>query len=248
MTREALTPPIWSLPITTERDRGLNRSEIVRAAIAIADAGGAEAVTMRAIATRLGSSAPMSLYRYVYNKDGLVDLMLDTAAAEIWTPTESGVDWRDDLTCVASSMWEMVKRHSWYAQLVHTRPPAGPNACRVHEFVLATFTKLGVSLQIASNFYLLINRHTIGIALQFSESNHVKDQAAPSTEEEMRESARTWWGDMGTDGPYPHLQQLMREFLDGQDAHDAWAGPDMQFELGLQCLLDGIADRIDGIE
>ena len=74
------TPPIWLLPEPPERRWGLGRAEIVRAAVALADAGGADALTMRAVATALGSSTPMSLYRYVHSKDGLVDLMLTPRA------------------------------------------------------------------------------------------------------------------------------------------------------------------------
>ncbi|GAB3556623.1 TetR/AcrR family transcriptional regulator [Spelaeicoccus albus] len=243
MTRELSPPPIWSLPAPPKRRRDLSRDEIVRAAIAIANAGGAEAVTMRAVAARLGSSAPMSLYRYVRNKDGLVDLMLDAAMAEVRTPSESVVDWREGLARLARSMWEMTKQHRWYARLVHTRPPAGPNACRIHEYVLTVFADLGVGLQTASDFYLLINRHVIGLALQYADTAYVQSDA-DLTVDEIRQTARSWWGQMDTESPYPHLQQLMRRFLDEHNPTDGWAGPDTQLEIGLGCLLDGIANRI----
>ena len=51
------------------------------AAIALADEAGPTALTMKAVAARLGPYSPMALYRYVYSKDGLVDLMLDAATA-----------------------------------------------------------------------------------------------------------------------------------------------------------------------
>lgn len=82
---------------------------------------------MNAVARRLGPYTPMALYRYVGSKDGLTDLMLDAAVAEVALP-ERGGDWRTDLHELAMCTWAMVRRHRWYAQLVHTRPPAGPQS------------------------------------------------------------------------------------------------------------------------
>lgn len=57
-------------------------AEIAAAAIGIADAEGMDAVTMRRVAQALGVS-PMALYTYVPGKAELVDLMLDTAYADM---------------------------------------------------------------------------------------------------------------------------------------------------------------------
>ena len=45
---------------------------------------------MKAVAARLGPYSAMALYRYVHSKDGLVDLMLDAATAEIPLPAQPG--------------------------------------------------------------------------------------------------------------------------------------------------------------
>jgi AcrR family transcriptional regulator len=65
----------------------LSRDEIVRAAIAIADAEGADAVSMRRIARELRAGT-MSLYWHVDNKDDLLDLMLDALVGE--APRQTG--------------------------------------------------------------------------------------------------------------------------------------------------------------
>ena len=77
------------------RDRGLSRAEIVKAAIAVADSEGPEAISMRRIAREVGAGA-MSLYWYVASKEELLDLMLDAIEAEIEVPEPTG-DWRADL-------------------------------------------------------------------------------------------------------------------------------------------------------
>ena len=64
----------------------LTRDQVLRAAIASADAGGLEALTMRTLAEMLGV-APMALYRHVANKDDLIDGMVDVVFSEIGVPS-----------------------------------------------------------------------------------------------------------------------------------------------------------------
>jgi len=76
---------LWELETEAGRPRrrtgtALDREQIVREAIRIADADGLEAVTMRRVAQQLGTGA-MSLYRHVPDKDALVSLMVDTVIA-----------------------------------------------------------------------------------------------------------------------------------------------------------------------
>ena len=120
----AAAPLIWVQPPPPPRQRSLGREEIVAAAIALADEAGPDALTMKAVAARLGPYTAMALYRYVYSKDGLVDLMLDAATAEIPLPAQPGPDWRADLLELAAQTRQMIKRHPWYAGAV-PHPPAG---------------------------------------------------------------------------------------------------------------------------
>src|SRR5690606_12164169 len=113
--RDHPAPSIWSLPPAPPRQRALDREAIVRAAMEVADGGGVRALTMSAVARRLGPYTPMALYRYVHSKDGLTDLMLDAAAAEVPVPKAPSGDWRADLRRLAMDTWAMVSRHRWYA-------------------------------------------------------------------------------------------------------------------------------------
>src|SRR5215813_1299900 len=133
-------PSIWTQPPPPARQRSLGREEIVAAAIALADEAGPDALTMKAVASRLGPYSAMALYRYVYNKDGLVDLMLDAATAEIPLPARPGPDWRADLRELAAQTRQMIKRHPWYAMLIHTRPPVGPHMMGRLELMLQVLT------------------------------------------------------------------------------------------------------------
>ena len=125
---------------------------------------------MKAVAARLGPYTAMALYRYVYNKDGLVDLMLDAATAEIpRLAGKPGPDWRADLLELAGQTRLMIKRHPWYAMLIHTRPPVGPHMMQRLEFMLQVLTAQGASTAAAMTYAALIDRHIFGSGLQEAE-------------------------------------------------------------------------------
>src|SRR6185437_1188812 len=159
-------PPIWAQPPPPPRQRLLGREEIVAAATALADEAGPDALTMKAVADRLGSYSAMALYRYVLSKDGLVDLMLDAATAEIPVPPTPGPDWRADLYSRAGQTRQMTKRHPWYAALYHTRPPAGPHMMQRLGFMLLVLTARGSTIPEAMTYSALIDRHIFGSGLQ----------------------------------------------------------------------------------
>jgi AcrR family transcriptional regulator len=102
----------------------LTIDEIVRAAVAVADAEGLAAVSMAKVAAELGNST-MALYRHIRSKDELLLLMSDAAIAD--PPDLSGMDWRTGLTTWALSILGVLKEHSWFAHLPITGPPIGPN-------------------------------------------------------------------------------------------------------------------------
>ena len=231
----ALSPLVWLEP-DAPRPRELSREQIVLAAIAVADAGGADALTMAAVARRLGPYSPMALYRYVFSKDGLIDLMLDRVIAEVELPPGPSRAWRSDIRGIASGTWEMVMRHGWYAQLVYSRPPLGPNTMRRTEAVLQILTRRGASPADAMAYAALIDRHIFGSALQ-----HVEERAMERryglTDSSQVANAITAVRDLATaSGDYPTLSTWMA------DPHVAT--PTEQFDLSLGFLLAGIAARL----
>src|SRR5918998_677812 len=69
------------------------REDVVRAAIAVADAEGLATLSMRRIAAELGIPT-MTLYQHVAGKDELVTLMIDRAFGEEPLPARPAPDWR----------------------------------------------------------------------------------------------------------------------------------------------------------
>jgi AcrR family transcriptional regulator len=229
------TPPVWTLPPPPARQRALDRPSIVAAAVALADGSGADAVTMKAVAASLGPYTPMALYRYVHSKDGLVDLMLDAVLSEVALhPADAwpvvGADWRTALRSLLGGTREMFQRHPWCPALIHTRPPVGPHAMRRTEFMLTVLTGQGASLADAMTYAALLERYVIGSGVQEAQ------EAAFERDIDLTAAVMSMSGLAQQYGDVP----LMAQWLAAPSGGDA----DVQFALGLDFLLDGIAARL----
>lgn len=218
-------PLIWHHPEPPGRKNALTRAAVVRTAIEVADAGGVAALTMRAVADALGVSTPMSLYRYVLNKDGLVDLMLDEVSAEVAVPSAPSGDWRADLRGLATSLWAMIGRHRWYAELVDSRPPFGPRTMRRAAFLLTVLDDAGLAPAIA--YASLLDNYVTGTAMSVSRELEMLGRFGIGSTADLP----AYEGEMADDSLAPWLH----------DMPDLTA--DSRFELGLDCLLDGFARR-----
>lgn len=227
---------IWSRPASPARQRTLDRPAIVAAAIALADEAGPEALTMKAVAERLGTYSPMALYRYVSNKDGLIDLMLDTATAEVPVPAAAGPDWRADLRDLATASRRMIQRHPWFAVLVHTRPPAGPHMMRRLEFMLAVLTGRGAAVADAMTYAALLDRHVFGAGLQEAEEARMSRRYGLADGARLSAALGAMRELAEADGHCP--------ILAGWLAEPAGVDADEQFALGLEFLLAGVAGRL----
>ncbi|MFE1294279.1 TetR/AcrR family transcriptional regulator [Streptomyces sp. NPDC058731] len=126
---------VWDRPEPPARPVPLDRRRIVAAAVALADEGGLEAVSLRKVAARL-NAGPMRLYGYISTKEELFDLMMDEVQAEI-LPEERPADWREALRTLAHRTRQTALRHPWLADLLGGRPALGPNGLAVTEATLA---------------------------------------------------------------------------------------------------------------
>ena len=127
--------PIWSHPEPGGRKPRFSRDQIAAAALAIADAEGFEAVSMRRIAAALGAGT-MTLYHYVRTKEDLVALMDDALMGEVLVPPgELPTGWREAIAAVARRTRAVFVRHPWALVSLLAAPP-GPNGMRHFEQTL----------------------------------------------------------------------------------------------------------------
>ncbi len=146
----AVPHPPRAAPVAARRraeepsEESAARRRLVRAGVAIADAEGAAALTMRRLAAELGTSA-MSLYRHVQNRDQLLALMVDAAYAEAQLPTPAPPGWRSCLELSARAQWRLYQEHPWLAATMNlARPLLAPNGMRHVEWALAALEGLGL--------------------------------------------------------------------------------------------------------
>ena len=226
---------IWAR-LQQQRDPqlSLSREQIVRAALQIADAEGLQGITMRRVARELGSAA-MSLYRHIYSKDDLLDLMLDEAFGEVELPGEPAGDWQAGLRQLAWETRRALKRHPWLAVLLSSRPPVGPNYLRYFEALLGTVARLGLDMKTMAAFVGSVNVFVIGyVSVELGEEESTRQTGL--TVEDKHALGVPYLQPVLDSGRFPNLARFVQ------------AGPmppdDEGFRFGLDCLLSGLAERV----
>jgi AcrR family transcriptional regulator len=234
---------IWTRPEPGTRRPKFTREQIAATALAIADAEGFAAVSMRRIASELGAGT-MTLYYYVRTKDELIALMDDAIMSEVLIPAdEFPAHWYDALAAVAERTWDVLLRHPWVLQALQNAP-AGPNALRHVEQSLAALA--GTGLDAADKLALLatVDDYVHGNALRAAEFRSAT--AVPVGDETSEAGIRFAEAQYAT-GEFPHTQALFgggrtREviprLIGGKSERD-------RFRHGLSMLLEGAAHRLN---
>jgi AcrR family transcriptional regulator len=127
----------------TRRPRGsLTPEAILDAAEAVAGQG-IHALTMRAVAARLGA-VPMALYNHFATKEELVDALLDRVLGR-FEPEPASDDWAEDLHRFARAHRRLLVRHPWAVAPLFTQPNPGLSAVRIGEIALGILRRGGLS-------------------------------------------------------------------------------------------------------
>lgn len=145
-------------------DAGLSKERVVVEAIRLADREGVNGLSMRRLASALGSGA-MSLYHYVASKEELLDAMIDIIYEEIELPPID-TDWQSAMRARAVSARQVLVRHPWAIGLLESRTSPGPANLRHHEAVFACLRRAGFSILMATHANWLLDSYVFGFALQ----------------------------------------------------------------------------------
>jgi AcrR family transcriptional regulator len=221
MSTTAPNPPRERIP--------LNRERVLDCALSLADESGIAALTIRSLATSMGTK-PMSLYHYVANKEEILDGIVDMVFDEIEPPSPAG-EWRDQMHRRAHAVRAALKRHPWAVGLLESRTSPGAATLRHHEATLATLRTAGFSVRMTAHAYAILDSYIYGAALQEAALPfHGPDAAAEVTTSIVK---------LFSDGQYPHLVEIATEHVlkPGYDFGD-------EFDFGLNLILDGLARSI----
>lgn len=172
--------PLWFNPPAGKenRRRTLTREHVVAEALTIIGADGVDALSMRALATRLGV-VPAALYRHVRNKEQLHDLVLDEVLAEVDCRVDHHPAWTERVTVLAHRLRTVLEDHPGIAGLLKTRDPLGPHSLALAEAFLAPLHAAGLPERDTGLAFSLIYDYTLGFA--FSSSTSVNEQRVQDT-------------------------------------------------------------------
>ncbi len=219
-----------------EPERELTREQVVRAAIAAADAEGLAALSMRRVAADLGLPT-MSLYRYLPGKDELVLLMADAVMGEERLPEPPPPGWRPQLELLARLQWRLYRRHPWVPHVISmTRPQLLPNGVDHTEWALRALHGLGLPPNEVLHGAVTLLGYVRATALNLEWEAQAREETGV-TDEEWMEAQDPAMAELLATGRYPTFAALVRT---GELDLDL----DSLFEHGLQQLLDGLAARI----
>ena len=222
----AETPALWFNPPDEGPGgrRALTRERVVAEALAMIAADGAQSLSMRALAARLGV-VPGALYRHVRGKEQLYALVLDAVLREVDCRADPATPWAAQAAALARRLRAVLENHPGVAALLKTRDPLSPTSLELAEAFLAPLLAAGLSGREAALAFRLIYDYTLGLA----------DPASPA-EQRLRDTATR-------EQLHAFFRSLPAERFPALAAYGvhAWDGDrDQRFSAGLETLLRGI--------
>jgi AcrR family transcriptional regulator len=205
---------------------------IVAGALELIDREGLGALSMRNLATELGTGTT-TLYRYVSGKEEVLVLVADAVLGEarLQRPVE-GMGWREVLEEQARSMRAVLGAHPNVVTLFATAVPVGPNSLRAKELTLSLLVEHGFEVALATDVYTALAHQVLASVLQES----MNDFRTGGLGASQRLTLRDFYSSLPAE-QYPRLVELA-DGLTSRSTGD-------EFEFGLACLLDGVELRLN---
>jgi AcrR family transcriptional regulator len=202
-------------------------------ALALADAEGIDAISIRQIAARLGVSA-MALYWYIERKEDVLALMIDAVYGEVPVPPRQDPrDWRSHLQEIAVQTRAMMHRHPWFASLIGHRAVLGPNALTQTDDLLGIVSQLGFDMTTSRSLLAMFNAYIVGFVLSEMGEAEAQRRTGLSQQEWQQHVAPYMQEQVIASGRYPHLARYLVESEERPSEE--------RFLFGLTRLLEGIA-------
>jgi AcrR family transcriptional regulator len=202
----------------------LSRERVLRAAVALADEGGVESLSMRRLARELGV-VPMALYKHVANKDEMLDGMVDVVVGEI-DPPDGGTDWKPAVRRRVLSARRALLRHPWASRVLESRTNPTPTVLAYMDSMMGLFRAGGFSVDLTHHAV-----HAMGSRL-FGFTQELFDDSAGEVPDADALRALA---------VFPHITELVGAITHDQGSVVGLGCDDQfEFEFALDLLLDGL--------
>jgi AcrR family transcriptional regulator len=206
----------------------LTVDSVLERALALADAEGLDAVTIRRLARDLGVT-PMALYWHVSNKDDLLDGMAARLLEQADIAVDASASWLDQLRQVLASLLAALRAHPAAAMLLSTRTVSSEGGLAVTEAILDILRRGGFSPAEATQ----VARHALStLANMAGAEPGVVLREEAGTQAASRQRARQALAALPAER-YPRLVEAAVPLSEGVE-------PETYFAFGLDLLLAGI--------
>ena len=204
----------------------LNRDRVLRTAVALADNGGIESLSMRKLADELGV-VPMALYKHVANKEELLDGMIDLVVGEIDRPVP-GAEWRSAVRQRILSARRALLRHPWASRVIESKKNPTPVVLEYMDSMIGLFRAGGFSVSLTHHVMHTIGSRVMGFTQElFTDSRAVDPEMQEIRLREM--------------GPrFPNVLAIaMAASHEGESVVGKGCDDQYEFEFALDLLLEG---------
>ena len=209
----------------------LSQEAIVDVALRILAAEGYDALSMRRVATELGTGAA-SLYAHVANKDELLKLAIDRVFADIAFPEPDPGCWVEQLRDVLGQTRGVFQAHPGLARAMLGRVPMGPNGLRLIEGFMGLLRAGGLPDRVAAWAGDVISLYVVASVFE-------EDVRYAAHGETSHEEVEAWAAQMKAyvkslpAETYPNMIALAEPMFET-------GGLDGRFEFGLDLMLRGL--------
>ncbi len=212
---------------STKTREPLTRDRVLSAAVALADEGGVDAVSMRRLAQEL-RVVPMALYKHVANKDEMLDGMIDVVVGEI-DPPDPDLEWNAAVRRRILSARRALLRHPWASRVMESRTTPTPTVLAYMDSMIAMFRGGGFSMDLTHHAMHAMGSRLMGFTQELFNDNTDTDPGAEA--EAMGAMAAI----------YPSIYEL---YITVTHDDDSIVGPgcddQFEFEFALDLLLNGL--------
>lgn len=202
-----------------------SRDQVQAAALALVDAQGLGGLSMRALASALGTGA-MTLYNHAAHREDLETLVVEAVIAEAHWKRHQHPDWRMGVHGIAAALWQAIRSHPHALPLILTRRSRSPAVLEVAEALLGALSRSGLSGQ----GLLVAFRAVTAFVMGFSQAELASPLALQAGESAELTISR--FQALPPDR-YPCLIEIARAAITSH--------AETEFHAGLDALLTGLA-------